>query len=243
MNFSTKKRPRKDAWRDLQRELDERERLEEDNSTKFARLDALKSRTALEDDVDPQKTHAYMDIMIGRDIGKDPKLTRGRLIFELFEDLMPRTVEQFIRMLESKSEPTYSGSAISKVFPGYMCEAGDRTSKVEGGSSTGKEAVFSRVEQEANWQARFLLLPAHTQTVPAAEGPCQECSARDLDFKRVSPKPRLSTPRARRCHTSTRACSRSWTCARLSSTLRSATARSSTAGMPCSGRQSMASMC
>ena len=92
----------------------------------------------IEDDADPQKTHAYMDIMIGRDIGKDPKLTRGRLIFELFEDLMPRTVEQFIRMLESKSEPTYSGSAISKVFPGYMCEAGDRTSKVEGGSSTGK---------------------------------------------------------------------------------------------------------
>ena len=58
-------------------------------------------------------------------------------------------------MLESKAEPTYHGSAISKIIPGYMCEAGDRTSKVEG-SSTGRELVFSRVEQEANWQVPHL---------------------------------------------------------------------------------------
>ena len=48
MNFSTKKRPRKEgqAWRELQRELDERERLEEENAEKFARLDQLRARTA-----------------------------------------------------------------------------------------------------------------------------------------------------------------------------------------------------
>ena len=47
MNFSTKKRPRKDAWRELQKDLDERERLEEENTAKFKRLDQLKARTAL----------------------------------------------------------------------------------------------------------------------------------------------------------------------------------------------------
>ena len=101
-NFSSKKRPRSNAWKDLQRELDERERLEEENATKFARMDALRARTAQEEELDPDKTYAYMDILIGRNMGKDPSLTRGRLIFELFDDLMPRTIEQFVRMLEAK---------------------------------------------------------------------------------------------------------------------------------------------
>lgn len=42
-----------------------------------------------EDDVDPERLYAYMDILIGRDMGKNPELTRGRLIFELFDDIMP----------------------------------------------------------------------------------------------------------------------------------------------------------
>jgi len=125
------------------------------NATKFKRLDALKSRTAVEEELNPESTHAFADILIGRDMGKDPKLTRGRLIFELFDDIMPRTVEQFVRMLEAKVEPTYLGSAVSKIMPGYMCEAGDRSSKVEGATS-GRELVFSRVEQEANWQVPHL---------------------------------------------------------------------------------------
>ena len=50
-NFSSKKRVRKDAWRELQKELDEREVLEEENAVKFARLDALKSRTAQEEEL------------------------------------------------------------------------------------------------------------------------------------------------------------------------------------------------
>jgi len=129
--------------------------MEEENSAKFARMDALRARTALEDELDAEKMYAYMDILIGRDMGKDPQLTKGRLIIELFDDLMPRTVEQFVRMLESKHEPTYAGSNISRILPGNMCIAGDRTSQVEG-SSTGRELVFSRVEQEANWQVPHL---------------------------------------------------------------------------------------
>ena len=46
MNFSTKKRPRKDAWRELQKELDDRERVEEENAAKFAHMDHINSRTA-----------------------------------------------------------------------------------------------------------------------------------------------------------------------------------------------------
>ncbi len=155
MNFSSKKRPRKDAWRDLQRELDERDQVEEKNAAAFAKTEALKSRTAQEEELDPEKLHAYMDIVIGRDQGKNPSLTRGRLIFELFEDIMPRTVDTFVRMLESKNEPRYTGSVFSKIMPGSLCEAGDRTSKVEG-SMVGKETVYARVEQEAQWSVPHL---------------------------------------------------------------------------------------
>lgn len=164
MNFSTKKRPRKDAWRDLQKELDERERVEEVNAEKFKTLDALKARTAIEEEADPERAHAYMDIVIGRNMGKDPKITKGRLIFELFDDIMPRTVEQFVRMLSSPQEPTYHGSTISEVFPGFKCQAGDRESRVEGAAS-GRDAVYSRVEAEANWQAR----PTAASAVPSAQ--------------------------------------------------------------------------
>lgn len=146
---------RKDAWRELQRELDEREQLEEENAVKFSKLEALKSRTAQEEELDPQKTHAYIDVTIGRDMGKDPQLTKGRIIFELFDDIMPRTTEQFLRTLESDREPTYIGSRISKIWPGDRCLAGDRTSNIEG-SQTGREIIFTRVEQEANWQVPHL---------------------------------------------------------------------------------------
>ena len=155
MIFSSKKRARPNAWKELQKELDEREQLEEENSTKFDAMAKLKSRTAMEEELDPEKTHAYMDLMIGRAMGKDPQLIRGRLIFELFDDIMPRTIEQFIRMLEARSEPMYTGSVISKIWPGDKCHAGDRTSNVEG-SSTGRETVFSRVDQEANWSVPHL---------------------------------------------------------------------------------------
>jgi DNA-directed RNA polymerase subunit F len=148
MNFSSKKRPRTQAWKELQRELDERERVEEENATKFARLDALKARTALEEDIDASKTHVYMDIRIGRDMGREPKLTRGRLIFELFDDIMPRTVEQFIRLLESTAEPTYKGSAISKILPGYMCEAGVRLADLERDGSPLSEIPTPRLPAE-----------------------------------------------------------------------------------------------
>ena len=97
-----------------------------------------------------------MDLRIGREEGKDPMVTRGRLIIELFDDIMPRTVEQFIKMLENRVEPTYRGSNVTTILPGDYAIAGDRTSFQEGAASLGSQVVFSRVEQEANWQVPHL---------------------------------------------------------------------------------------
>ena len=157
MNFSSKKRPRKDAWRELQKELDEREKVEEENSVKLKKVDALRSRVCLEEEPKAEARHAYFDIQIGRVMGKAPVVTRGRVVVELFDDIMPRTVEQFSALLQSDTEPMYRGSIISKIYPGFHCIAGERESRVEGASSSrSREAVFSRVESEANWQLPHL---------------------------------------------------------------------------------------
>jgi len=156
MNFSSKKKPRRHAWKDLQEELDEREKTEEDNQERMRKLDKLKFRVTLDEELDPELKYAYVDIEIGRRMGRDPNITKGRIIFELFDDIMPRTIEKFIQMLESDHEPTYRGSSFSRIVPGFMCEAGDRQSKAEGALNLGRENVFQRVESEANWRVPHL---------------------------------------------------------------------------------------
>jgi cyclophilin family peptidyl-prolyl cis-trans isomerase len=156
MNFSSKKRPRRDAWKELQSELDEREKVEEENEEKFRKMDKLKFRVTVDDELDPDRKYAYIDIEIGRKMGREPRITKGRIIFELFDDIMPRTIEKFCQMLENEREPTYRGSTFSKIFSNFMCEAGDRQSQAEGALTLGREQVFSRVEQEANWRVPHL---------------------------------------------------------------------------------------
>jgi len=157
MNFSTKKRPRKDAWKELQSELDEREKLEEENSAKQRRLDALRARACIEEDPTPAARHCYMDFEIGRQMGRDPQITRGRLVVELFHDLMPRTVGRFVELLESQHEPTYRASLVSKIMPGDYMVAGDRDTRLEGSMRQDHTAfVRQSVMGEAKWQLPHL---------------------------------------------------------------------------------------
>ena len=50
----------------------------------------------------------------------------------------------------------YWGSQVSKIYPGFHCIAGDRDQRMEGAASRQREHVYSRVEQEANWQLPHL---------------------------------------------------------------------------------------
>lgn len=158
MNFTSKKRARKNAWRDLEKELDDREQLEEENAVKEKKVDQLKARVCLEDEIKPSAKHVWMDFVIGRQMGRDPHVTTGRLIVELFDDIMPRTVDRFIELLGSEQEPTYRGSQMSKIYPGFYCIAGDRDVRMEGvsGGSQARENAYTRVQNEANWQLPHL---------------------------------------------------------------------------------------
>ena len=104
MNFSSKKRARGNAWKDLQKELDEREKVEEENQVEMRKKEKLIHRVTVEEELNPKLRYGYMDIEIGRWMGRDPRITSGRIIFELFDDIMPRTVEKFCQMLENEHE-------------------------------------------------------------------------------------------------------------------------------------------
>lgn len=151
MNFTTKKRVRKDAWKDLEKELGEREKLEEDNLVKQRKLDLIRARVCIEEEPNPSARHAYMDFEVGRRMGRDPQITRGRLIVELFDDIMPRTTERFVELLANQNEPSYKNTLISKIMPGDYCIAGDRDTRMEGASSSSRDHLYQRVESEANW--------------------------------------------------------------------------------------------
>jgi hypothetical protein len=222
MNFTSKKRVRKHAWQELQTELDEREKLEEENTAKQRKLDALIARVCIEEEPNPSAQHVYMDFEIGRKMGRDPHVTRGRLIVELFDDIMPRTTERFVELLTTESAPTYRSTLVSKIMPGAYCIAGDRDTRMEG-SSNSRDNIFGRIESEANWyapaQRRPCLVPLRLLFLTESWGSC---------------KPLLGS--AGNCPISTRASSPWLTAARPASTSRSERWRRWTGGTQCLAR-------
>ncbi len=166
MNFSSRRANKpKRSWTELQRELDDKERLVAHNERERHRRDALTKRVCVDDEPDAAKTHAYFDVEIGRRLGAKPRLTRGRLIVELFDDIMPRTVHRFAEVLEANgADATYRSSAVGAIYKGDYCVAGVlnvRHASEEGGSSgahprRAREAAYPQASSEANWELPHL---------------------------------------------------------------------------------------
>ncbi|MEV5014546.1 peptidylprolyl isomerase [Streptomyces sp. NPDC053780] len=85
----------------------------------------------------------YFDIDID---GQDA----GRIVFELFEDVTPKTARNFIELATGEHGFGYAGSPFHRVIPQFMLQGGDFTA----GNGTGGKSIYGEKFADENFQLK-----------------------------------------------------------------------------------------
>ncbi len=74
----------------------------------------------------------------------------GRMTFELYDEVVPKTTENFRQLCMRKAGEGYPGSPFHRIIPGFMVQGGDFTR----GDGTGGRSIYGEKFADESFQGR-----------------------------------------------------------------------------------------